>query len=223
MNHLIVCDIDGTLINAKGAGHRAMSSAFEASYGVANAFAGLSFAGATDLAMLNQAIQKHQISTNPDTLEAFKMLFASHLQKELERDPGHALPGLPDRLFELQAEGFYLALATGNFKISAYLKLAPFGMAGFFPVGGFGDDGTTRLSVLSRAIERAQGHYQKQWDRVTVLGDTPGDMDAAQKLAAFGLGVTTGPYTEAELRQAGAHAVIENLADNGTLMAHLRP
>ncbi len=223
MNHLIVFDIDGTLIDVQGAGHRAMDHAFEASYGIAHAFDGISFAGATDLGVLHTAAQKHHLRMTPEDVLAFKTLFTSHIQRELQQSPGHALPGLPDRLFELQADGFDLALGTGNFKTSAYLKLALFGMAGFFPVGSFGDDGMTRLDILTHGIERARTYYQKNWDQITVLGDTPGDMAAAEKLGTVGLGVTTGAYSEAELKSAGAHAVLPNLADRDALINHLRP
>ncbi len=213
MDHLMVFDIDGTLINVQGAGHRAMDRAFTDFYGVAHAFEGISFAGQTDRGALNLAAQRHHVTIRSEDLHTFQTLFASHLQEELQRAPGHVLPGLPDLLFLLQSEGFYLALGTGNFKISAYLKLAPFDMAGFFPAGGFGDDGITRLEVLTYAIKRAATHYQKTWDRVTVFGDTPGDMQAARSLQAFGLGVATGPYSKAELESGGAQAVLNDLSN----------
>ncbi len=222
MNHLIVFDIDGTLIDVQGAGRRAMESAFESTFGIRDAFSGISFAGETDSGVLAKAAERHRIVLTPDVLGGFKPLFTSRLQQELEHDPGHALPGLPDLLFELQVEGYDLALATGNFKPTAYLKLASFGMAGFFPIGGFGDDGATRLDVLHQALDRALAHYQKQWDRVTVIGDTPGDMEAARKLHALGLGVATGPFSQADLNKAGARAVLPNLADHSRLMAQLK-
>lgn len=222
MNHLIVFDIDGTLIDVQGAGRRAMESAFESSFGIRDAFSGMSFAGETDSGVLAKAAERHRIILAPDALDSFKPLFTSRLQQELERDPGHALPGLPDLLFELQAAGYDLALATGNFKPTAYLKLSPFGMAGFFPVGGFGDDGSTRFDVLHQALDRAHTHYQKKWDRVTVIGDAPGDMEAARRLDAFGLGVATGPFSQADLDAAGARVVLPNLSDHPGLMAQLK-
>lgn len=222
MNHLIVFDIDGTLIDVQGAGRRAMESAFESTFGIKDAFSGISFAGETDSGVLAKAVERHRIALTAEILEGFKPLFAARLQHELERDPGHALPGLPDLLFELQVEGYDLALATGNFKPTAYLKLATFGMAGFFPVGGFGDDGSTRPLVLQQALDRARSHYQKAWDRVTVIGDTPGDMEAAHKFNVLGLGVATGPFPQAELMAAGARAVLPNLSDRNRLLDQLK-
>ena len=44
------------------------------------------------------------------------------------------------------------------------------------------------------------------------VGDTPADMAAAAQAGAHAVGVTTGSFTERELRAAGAQTVLESLA-----------
>ena len=52
----IFCDIDGTLLYAKGSGRPAFSDAFLGAYGVPVDMSHINFAGATDLRVLEQLV-----------------------------------------------------------------------------------------------------------------------------------------------------------------------
>ena len=54
---LILFDIDGTLLLSGRAGLRAMTRAFEQTFGVANAFASASFGGRTDSFLVSYALR----------------------------------------------------------------------------------------------------------------------------------------------------------------------
>ncbi|NUT46827.1 MAG: HAD family hydrolase, partial [Saccharothrix sp.] len=51
-----------------------------------------------------------------------------------------------------------------------------------------------------------------------VIGDTPHDVDAALHHGAVAIGVATGRSSGAELREAGAHVVLDDLSDTGALL-----
>jgi phosphoglycolate phosphatase len=53
------------------------------------------------------------------------------------------------------------------------------------------------------------------------VGDTPADMAAAAQAGARAVGVTTGSFTERDLRAAGAQTVLESLAGFPALYATL--
>jgi phosphoglycolate phosphatase-like HAD superfamily hydrolase len=49
--------------------------------------------------------------------------------------------------------------------------------------------------------------------RVILVGDTPRDVDAALSNGCIAVGVATGKYSMAALRDAGAHVVLQDLGD----------
>lgn len=55
-----------------------------------------------------------------------------------------------------------------------------------------------------------------------LIGDSPADMDAALTRGARVLAVATGAYSAARLREAGAEAVVTDLADADGFERHLR-
>jgi phosphoglycolate phosphatase-like HAD superfamily hydrolase len=51
-----------------------------------------------------------------------------------------------------------------------------------------------------------------------VIGDSPWDLLAAQRMKALGIGLLCGGYAQSELERAGAYRVYE---DPGDLLAHI--
>ena len=78
--------------------------------------------------------------------------------------------------------------------------------------GGFGEDDRER-SVLVRLAGRRARAAGATVRRVVVVGDTPNDVAAALAEGARAVGVATGVFSAAELRDAGAHAVLPDLSD----------
>jgi phosphoglycolate phosphatase-like HAD superfamily hydrolase len=54
-----------------------------------------------------------------------------------------------------------------------------------------------------------------------VIGDTPFDVTAALAAGARAVGVATGSHPAAELRAAGAHAVLPDLTDTDAVLKAL--
>jgi HAD superfamily hydrolase (TIGR01509 family) len=63
--------------------------------------------------------------------------------------------------------------------------------------------------LVSAALERAEGSH----DDAVMIGDTPWDVEAAQKAGVQTLAVLTGGFSAQELREAGAADVFESVAE----------
>ena len=85
MTHVILFDIDGTLVLTGGAGGRAMARAFEDLAGIADAFRDIPMPGRTDSWILADAAAAHGVADT--TLARFRDVYFTHLLAELER-PG---------------------------------------------------------------------------------------------------------------------------------------
>ncbi len=217
--HLLF-DLDGTLMDADGAGGLALRRAIAAIPGAAEAFAAIEFNGRTDRWILREAGRRSGL---PETafIEAYLSTYPRLLTETLvERNP-RPCPGVPALLQALAAErGVVLALATGNLREAAFMKLRAIGLDGYFDGGGFGDEHETREAMLQQAMRETA---YVEGDRVVVIGDTEHDVRSALAVGAIAVGVVTGNRSAATLIEAGAHVTLNDLSDlDGALEALLR-
>ena len=112
---------------------------------------------------------------------------------------------------------------TGSSKPSAMLKLRAFGLDGYvdFDIGGYGNEAYPKGTLLRVARERASDKHKVTFgEDVTVyVADSPRDVDAARIGGARSLAVASGRATAAELRDAGADAVLPDLTDTDAVVA----
>jgi phosphoglycolate phosphatase len=118
-----------------------------------------------------------------------------------------ALPGAGEALAAVRAAGAPAVVITAKHEVSARLSLD---FAGLAPddvfAGVHGPEKAAVLVTLGAAV---------------YVGDTPADMAAAAEAGAHAVGVTTGSFTESDLRAAGAQTVLASLADFPALYAGL--
>ena len=112
---------------------------------------------------------------------------------------------------------------TGSSKSNAMLKLRAFGLDGYvdFDIGGYGNEAYPKGTLLRVARERASDKHKVTFgEDVTVyVADSPRDVDAARIGGARSLAVASGRATAAELRDAGADAVLPDLTDTDAVVA----
>ncbi len=105
------------------------------------------------------------------------------------------------------------------------VKLRAFGLDGFvdFEVGGYGSEAYPRGTLLRVTRQRAADKYRISLpDSATVyIADSPRDVDAARIGGARSLAVASGRASAAELRDAGADAVLSDLSDTAALLARI--
>lgn len=111
--------------------------------------------------------------------------------------------------------GVHLGLLTGNAETGARLKLKPFGLNRYFPVGAFGSDSEDRNLLLPIAVQRLRAceSISVSHQQCVVIGDTPRDVECARIYGASSIAVATGPYSLSELKKTQADLVLADLAN----------
>lgn len=221
MPHLILFDIDGTILTTGEAAKRAFHHALLDVYGTAGPIDTHPFDGKTDPQIARELLNAAGL-TDEQIDEGAPRLWKNYLQGlavELEK-PDHrttVFPGVVPLLDELdrRAESAVLALLTGNVEPGAALKLRSAGVDGRFAFGAYGSDHERRDRLPAVAVERAHERTGRTFrDRkIIIIGDTPYDMTCGASLGVRAIGVTTGRFDEAALREAGADAVLPDLAE----------
>ena len=242
---LLLFDIDGTLILTGGAGGRAMSRAFEATYGLVDALQRVDLAGRTDRIIMSDALSHAGLSFEEHRLEEFRRVYCGFLAEELPRElplrangvpqatgSGHvtgapvskgALPGVRALLDALAGrDDVRLALLTGNFRASAEIKLAYFDLWRYFAWGAWGEDAFDRNQLLPIALDR---HRERDAAidpaDVVVIGDTPHDITCARSGGARVVAVATGNYSPATLASHGPDTLFDDLSDTAAVLQAL--
>ena len=190
-----------------------MRGAFAALWGRQDGFAGIELSGRTDRALLKEAMLACGLPVHAFTeaLRRFKRAYFRRLTRTLPLSEGHVLPGVTDLLQRLAGDdSATVGLGTGNFRVSAAMKLRYYDIDGYFALGGFGDQVEDRAQMIAQAIavaRRRAGRHAK----VFVIGDTINDITSAKLNAAIAVGVATGPASEDVLTRAGADIVLPTL------------
>lgn len=214
MTRLLLFDIDNTLLNTGGAGGVAMNLAFQEMFGVNDGFAKVEFSGRTDLYILSEGLRHHGIMSGLEgNLNEFLRRYHGHLRQTLAERKGHLMPGFPHVLEALsQREGIHIALATGNFREAAWMKVEHYGIREYFSdEGAFGEESLDRSEMVRLGVERFAGDLAPE--DIVIIGDTPHDVSAALDNGLVAVGVATGTYTVDQLRDSGAHLAFHNFAD----------
>jgi phosphoglycolate phosphatase len=159
-------------------------------------------------------------------LEPFSAGLAAAL--EARRDEltvrGQLLPGAAEAMAAVaKLDGATATVLTGNSRPTAELKLRAFGLGGFvdFDIGGYGSEAYPKGTLLRVARQRAADSRGVAFgEGATVyVADSPRDVAAARIGGARSLAVASGRASAAELREAGADAVLPDLADTPALIA----
>jgi phosphoglycolate phosphatase len=208
---LLIWDIDGTLLPAHGVGRQALNHAFEECYGIAHAFDGLDFAGATDHDLIEQAA-----AGIPVNLAAFFSCYGLHLERALQNRPLTPLPGVVDLIVHLSRQGWPQVLGSGNIRLGAYLKLGAAGLANYFPDGAFSEPHLTRAAILATAARLHPGSW------AVVLGDTPRDIAGAHEVGLKVIAVATGRFSPDELAPYAPDQMLLDLANPDHFLAAVR-
>ncbi len=223
MMHVLLFDIDGTLLHTGGAGSAALLGAFREVFAVPNP-GQVPFAGRTDRWIVGSLFRLHGIADSEPHWERVRNEYLRRLEIELPRYEGRVLPGVQSLLTRLAArEDVVLGLLTGNTQRSAELKLKHYRLDAFFQFGGFGDRQHDRNGVAAEAIAAARAHVNGDFDpaHVWVVGDTPLDVSCARSVNARAVAVATGWHPRPELEAAKPDLLLDSLAGAEPLLALL--
>lgn len=224
---LFLFDVDGTLVTARGAGRTALSRALASVYGTAGPIEGYDFRGKTDprivfdlmgAAGLVEAVVAERLA---DCFDAYV--------RELEALVTDAhrvqlMPGIGEVVRDLASRtDAVVGLLTGNIEAGARVKLAPTGLWPLFRLGAYGSDDADRRRLPAVACARARVLTGREFsfERVTIIGDTPLDVDCARACGARAVAVATGQHRVAELAACGPDLVFSDFGDVPAVIAAL--
>jgi HAD superfamily hydrolase (TIGR01549 family) len=121
------------------------------------------------------------------------------------------LPGAAELVQTLAADGFRIALASSGDPAFAHEAVELLGIGDLVEVLTTAEDveaSKPEPDLLGVTLERLGGI-----ERAVFIGDTPYDVEAAERAGLKCAGVLTGGFSQAELEDAGAAAVEESPAD----------
>lgn len=219
--HAILFDIDGTLINTRGAGSAALHSAMVDAFGCDQQHR-VEMSGRTDRAIVRDLFQAHNVEDTDANWQTLSEHYLTHLPVTLAQKDGFVIRGIPELLDVLTPrDDIFMGLLTGNTTRGAELKLSHFGLWEHFSFGGYGDWHHDRDSVAVDAVARLRDIADIPADRITVIGDTPHDITCARHIGAKAVAVLTGWHTREELAATNPDHLLDNLADTDAVLSLL--
>jgi len=225
MRHLVLFDIDGTILHSGGAGRDAMEYALATVFGTAGD-SSMRYDGKTDRqivreSMLASGISEAEIDARMDQAVS---LYVATLPSRLGDPERHVgmYPGVAELIDSVHArDDCVLGLLTGNVESGAKLKLGAVGLDfEQFRVNAFGSDHEIRGELPAIAHRRMQDAFGVTLGGrdVVVIGDTPADISCGRTLGARAIAVATGSYSVADLLAHDPYAVFADLSDTDAVM-----
>ncbi len=224
---LLLFDIDGTLLLGNGVGMRAMALAFHERFGIDDTFSDIEPHGKTDPLIFREILRSRSLvgGGDEDRLVAeISSMYERYLRREMPRSSARLLPGVQPLLEALsQRPGVLLGLLTGNLEPTARVKPRHLDIDHFFAFGAFASDAEMRSQLVPIAVDRAREHsgFVLPAHHVLVIGDTPLDVACALDNGVTAVAVAGAHDNARQLREAGAHLVLDDLIDTERVAARL--
>ncbi len=226
---LYLFDVDGTLINAHGAGRLALTRAFSAVYGTAGPGQRYDFRGKTDPQIVLDLMTASGIPEDVVRVPLGDCFDTYVCNLEGLIASGHPIevrPGIPAVLQGLSSRHDALVgLLTGNIERGARAKLRVTGLLPYFRVGAFGSDDADRRRLPHIAREQARILLGREipFENLVIIGDTPLDIDCAHACGAVAVAVATGQHGPEELAACSPDLLFTDFSDaDATLLALTR-
>lgn len=221
--HVLLFDIDGTLVNTRGSGLHALKVAFAETFDCPPPEQ-IDTAGRTDRGIAQELFLAQAIDNSHGNWVRFRDAYLRHLTDQMARRQGVVLPGVTRLLKELgRWSHISLGLLTGNVQDGARIKLAHFGLHDYFRFGGFGERHPERNAVAEEALQAARRaiSHPLALDRVWVIGDTVLDIQCARHIGAQAIAVATGFQDKRDLAEQAPDLLLDDLDDAAELLHRL--
>jgi phosphoglycolate phosphatase-like HAD superfamily hydrolase len=214
---LVLFDIDGTLVRRAGPHHRqALVHGVRKVTGLETTTEGVPVHGMLDPDILTVMMQRagaprRLIRQSLPAIYRSAEAYYLHHAPDLSRK---TCPGARAVLDRLMRRGVILGLVTGNLTRIGWRKLDRAGLRAFFRFGAFGEMGVTRAALAKLAMREAR---RRGWidprSPVSLIGDAPSDVLAAQSNRIRSIAVHTGISTRDELRLLGPDILLASLRE----------
>lgn len=201
-------DIDGTLLNSRDAVHYfSFRNALREVLGIEASIEGVPVHGNTDVGILRAVLRRAGLkdaAVDKHMPQIVARMCAEVQQNRAQLNP-ELCPSMMELIRYLQSRGKLLGAASGNLETVGWLKLEKAGLKPLFAFGSFSFPRESRADIFQHGIDLARqllgGHAS-----VTVVGDTPSDIDAARAVGVPVIALATGIYSFAQLQAHGPDA-----------------
>jgi phosphoglycolate phosphatase-like HAD superfamily hydrolase len=223
--HLVLLDIDGTILWTDGVGRRAIHRALTEIFGGTGPES-YWFDGKTDRQIVRDLmrLEGHADAHIDERMDELLDRYLGYLERELaiaEQRP-RLYDGVLPLIDALEArDDVVLGLLTGNLERGARAKLRAVGVdPDRFTVNAFGSDAEHRPALPAIARQRANERFgvDLPGHAVVVIGDTPADIECGREIGARAIAVATGRYSVEELSRHAPAAVFADLRDTERVM-----
>lgn len=221
---LVLFDVDGTLLSARGAGRRALGRALVEVYGTAGPIDTYDFHGGTDPQIVRELLAAAGLSADAVVVreDCLYARYVAHLEAEVGDGREVTLyPGVGALVETLaRTDRCLLGLLTGNIEAGARIKLEPTGLLPHFRLGAYGSDDADRTRLPAIAARRAETVAGRafQGSDVVVIGDTPRDVGCARAFGATAIAVATGRHSVSDLAASGADRVFPDFSETARVV-----
>jgi phosphoglycolate phosphatase len=145
--------------------------------------------------------------------EKLKAIYIEQLARELQAGHVEVFNGVPESIAYCIDNNIPIALLTGNYRESAFVKLNRAGLDHHFSHGSFGCNHTDRNMLADLAVELTESWYGQRADpsMMVVIGDTPRDIECARHAGLHAVAVSTGHYNSELLARHKPDMLLEGL------------
>jgi phosphoglycolate phosphatase-like HAD superfamily hydrolase len=219
--HLVLFDIDGTLVHCGPTPRRVFKQALLDVFGTAGPIDGWIFDGKTDPMIVRELMSATGVPYNDELVKKALDIYAEGIKRELPDETNKKVyPGVLYLLEALAKQPVLLGLLTGNIQKGARAKLESLDIWRYFSFGAFADDSSVRKELADVAVQRAYEMTGQQFSgkQIVIIGDTEHDIKCGQHLGAKAIGVGTARSTAKELLAHGADHAFDDLSDHALVL-----
>ena len=218
IRQLILFDIDGTLIFPGASSRKLIDSMVQDISKCSPKLRVEDVAGLTDPLIVENALRRTGVKESllPLAINDILYYYPQRLKKVYENDEEVFVYQDAIRLAKAcKAEGWEIALLSGNIREAAKIKLDRFSLWEMFGFGLFGDDARNREDLVWMAEEEAWVTFGESFthDRMVLIGDTIHDAIAAKLNNVRSLIVYRFSYIPKNIPEASPTSLVNSLKD----------
>jgi phosphoglycolate phosphatase len=227
MERLLLFDIDGTLTRTQN-GYLPFNEAIFQTFGFEGDIRAVIPDGNTDPLIVEDIFLKAKVSFSFHDLSwdqftaNLRDRYHHHLLGGTTRVT--PLPGAAELLKALATDGrFSASVVTGNFEVTAQIKLEAAGLAPYLRRGAYASDSRHRAdlpAIAKKRREEATGQIMAS-EQCVVIGDTAKDLAAARQNRMRCILVGTGRYPVEELLYSEPDGCLADLTDTQAVLSML--
>lgn len=212
---LVLFDIDGTLVRRSGPHHRqALVEAVRQIAGVETTTDHIPVHGMLDPDIITRMMR--DAGASPALIRRSMQAIirrAEHIYVQTVPSlEDKTCPGVKAVLNRFQQRGIILGLVTGNLTRIGWKKLERAGLRRYFRFGAFGDMAKDRAGLARMAVRHARSRgWIGNGTALSLIGDAPSDILAAQANGIRSIAVCTGISSEEELRRHQPDLLLRDL------------